>query len=347
MRMGEVGVGRKHLLDGLGDDELTAVNESSEGEVGSKPTPRPTFGSRGAVGAMGRSLERISAEMDAAKALEAQMAGGHVAVEIDPALVDPSFIPDRMEGADEDHASLVDAIRERGQLVPILVRPHSKAPGRYEIAFGHRRLRAAMALGRPIRAVIRQLSDEELVVAQGQENNARKNLSYIERASFAARLEDRGFTRDTIMASLSVDKTELSRLISIRRAFPVELVAAIGPAPKTGRRRWMDLVDRLQNRNSDELVERLIADFANRIGSSDERFNFFFEALASKSPTAGTPGNWATEEGRKIAHIARGPNRVILTLDEKTTPDFGGYLVDRLPELYRAFQQQRQRKQAR
>lgn len=336
-------MGRKHLLDGLDDDQLTAVNKSSEEAENAKPTSRPTLGSRGAVGAMGRSLERISAEMDAAKAIEAQMAEGHVAVEIDPALVDASFIPDRMEGADEDHASLVDAIRERGQLVPILVRPHPNETGRYQIAFGHRRLRAVKALNRPIRAVVRQLSDEELVVAQGQENNARKNLSYIERASFAATLEDRGFTRDTIMASLSVDKTELSRLISIHRAIPSEVITAIGPAPKTGRRRWMDLIERLQNRDGKELVERFIADPASRTGSSDERFNILVEALTSKSTKAGAQGDWATEEGRRIAHIARGPNRVVLTLDEKSTPDFGGYLVERLPELYRAFQQQRQR----
>jgi ParB family chromosome partitioning protein len=105
----------------------------------------------------------------------------------------------------------------------------------------------------------------------------------------------------------------------------------------------MDLIERLQNRDGKELVERFIADPASRTGSSDERFNILVEALTSKSTKAGAQGDWATEEGRRIAHIARGPNRVVLTLDEKSTPDFGGYLVERLPELYRAFQQQRQR----
>lgn len=337
-------MGRKHLLIGLDDEELTAVNADTERTDGAKPQLRPTLGSRGAVGAMGRSLERISAEMDAAKALEAQMAEGHIVVEIDPASIDASFVPDRMEGSDEDHISLVNAIREHGQQVPILVRPHPNAKSRYQVAFGHRRLRAMLELNRPIRAVVRHLSDEELVVAQGQENSARKNLSYIERASFAATLEDRGFTRDTIMASLSIDKTELSRLISVHRALPPEVIVAIGPAPKTGRRRWMDLIERLETCKGEKAVIQIIAEPAFREGSSDDRFNFLIEALAVKSPKEGESSLWATEEGQKIAHIARGPHRIIMTVDEKLTPNFGDYLVERLPELYRAFQQRRQRK---
>ena len=45
--------------------------------------------------------------------------------------------------------------------------------GRYQIAYGHRRLRAAIELGRPVRAIVKPLTDEQLVVAQGQENSAR------------------------------------------------------------------------------------------------------------------------------------------------------------------------------
>ena len=35
-------MGRKHLLIGLDDDELTAVNEGSEEAEGTKPKSRPT-----------------------------------------------------------------------------------------------------------------------------------------------------------------------------------------------------------------------------------------------------------------------------------------------------------------
>ena len=46
--------------------------------------------------------------------------------------------------------------------------------------------------GRPVKAVVKKLGDEELVIAQGQENNERQDLSYIEKARFAHRLGKRG-----------------------------------------------------------------------------------------------------------------------------------------------------------
>ena len=101
----------------------------------------------------------------------------------------------------------MELIREHGQQVPILVRP--KPNERRPISRSPTvivDLRAARDLGRNVRAVVRDLSDEQLVVAQGQENSARTDLTYIERARFAARLEDRKFSREIIMAALNVDK---------------------------------------------------------------------------------------------------------------------------------------------
>ncbi len=121
-------------------------------------------------------------------------------------------------------------------------------PGRYQVAYGHRRLRACRQLGRPVRALVKPLSDAELVVAQGLENAARVDLSFIEKAVFAHGLERRGFDRPTIMAALAIDKTELSKMISAAAGLPEPLVRAIGPAPKAGRRRWLLLADRLRSR---------------------------------------------------------------------------------------------------
>lgn len=212
-------MGRKNLLADLLDDKLTAVNEQPSGESSDNRRPsQPTLGSRGAVGAMSRSLEMLSAERDAAKALTEQLTTGQAVVEIDTGLIDASIVPDRLTGVDEKHPALVESIRANGQLVPVLLRPHPTGPGRFQIAYGHRRVRALAELGHPARAVVRDLSDEDLVVAQGKENGEREDLSFIERATYAAALEDRGFKREIIMAALSVDKTELSRLITVARA---------------------------------------------------------------------------------------------------------------------------------
>ena len=76
------------------------------------------------------------------------------------------------------------------------------------------------------------MSDIESVVAQGVENSQREDLSYIERALFAARLEDRGFARTVIIDALATDKTELSKLISVARAVPNPSSTQLGPRPR-------------------------------------------------------------------------------------------------------------------
>ena len=96
-----------------------------------------------------------------------------------------------------------------------------------------------------MKAIVRQLTDEEVVVAQGRENLDRADLSFIERALFARRLEDSGYERSVIMAALSTDKSDLSRYIAIARRVPEELARQIGPAMKAGRARWAALVEAL------------------------------------------------------------------------------------------------------
>ncbi|SDR63985.1 chromosome partitioning protein, ParB family [Rhizobiales bacterium GAS113] len=335
-------MGRKNLLADLVEEQLTAVNNAPEGLAAPERKPaQPTLGSRGAVGAMSRSLEMISAERDAAKALSEQIAAGQNVVEIETILIDSSIVPDRMNGADQDHIAFVESIRERGQLVPVLLRPHPERAGRFQVAYGHRRVRALGALGRPVRAIVRELSDDELVIAQGKENNDRKDLSFIERACFAATLEDRKFGRETIMAALNVDKTELSRLISVTRAIPRSVVDAIGPAPKAGRRRWMELAERLGARGAEKHLTEALQNPKFHAANSDDRFALLFAAITPRRPKPTRATTWTGEDGKKVARIERGVDRVTLSVDEKAAPSFGDFLIDRLPELYRAFQDER------
>ena len=120
--------------------------------------------------------------------------------------------------------------------------------------------------------------DAQLVVAQGQENSARKALSYIERAFFAIRLSDSGFDRDVIMAALSLSKSHLSTLISVARRIPATIIQAIGPPPKTGEPRWVALADRLEVCGA-EVAAAFIGSEAFGSSDSDERFLALFNAL--------------------------------------------------------------------
>jgi ParB family transcriptional regulator, chromosome partitioning protein len=176
-----------------------------------------------AIGAISQSLGGISDRVKRAEDIERKLVEGHIVVELDPRLVDNSFVLDRMESTEAQNAAFREIIRQHGQSVPILVRPKPGQPERYEVAFGHRRLRAARELGIKVRAVVRALTDEELVVAQGQENSGRTDLTFIERARFAARLEDRKFSREIIMSALNVDKAALSRLIAVATRIQLRL----------------------------------------------------------------------------------------------------------------------------
>ena len=110
---------------------------------------------------------------------------GETVVKLDPDLLDASAFADRISDDEEEFAGLVEAIKQAGQSSPILVRPHPDEPNRYMIVYGHRRARAAKELGIKVRAVIKPLQDIAHVIAQGQENTARANLSFIEKSLFA------------------------------------------------------------------------------------------------------------------------------------------------------------------
>jgi ParB family chromosome partitioning protein len=290
---------------------------------------------------MSRSLERLTTEVASARSVEARLLAGASIIELDPALVDPSPFPDRLPYDPEAQAAFVAAIRERGQQVPILVRPHPTIEGRYQVAFGHRRLHAAIELGQPVRACVKELSDDELVVAQGHENNARQDLTFIERASFAAGLQARGIKRETIMAALLVDKTELSRLIAVRRAVPDIVVAAVGPAPKAGRRRWTTLADQVAVTDPGPLVQRLLGETAFSAASSDGRFVRLLAALSPQSTrTLRATEVWTAPDGQKVARVDRGETRFTLTIDERLAPAFGDYLFSKFGELYEAFRRE-------
>ena len=210
---------RKNLLAGLMSPKLPAGNSGAnalqENELEPIQPARLTLGGRGAIGAVTRSIENLKAAASEAGEMRARLEAGQTVIDLDPDLVDPSPVLDRMPAPDGELTEFIEAIRLSGQQVPILVRPHPTTPGRYQTAYGHRRTRAARVLARPIRAVVRAMTDAELVVAQGQENSARRDLSFIERALYAAKLEDAGFDRETLTAALNVDKTGLSQLISV------------------------------------------------------------------------------------------------------------------------------------
>lgn len=320
---------RKNLLAGLTGALLPAGNSQTGSPVDSalKPSPSPhlgMMGARGAIGAVTRSIEQLKA---------------HSIIEIEPHLIEASFVADRLETSTEHHRMLVDSMRDHGQQVPVLVRPHPEKEGRYQIAYGRRRLLAAKELGRGVRAIVKPLTDEQLVVAQGQENSARKDLTFIERALFAARLEQAGYSRETIMASLTVDKTGLSRLISSAVKIPHDLIETIGSAPSIGRDRWTELSTRLETRDALALARAAVEEEGFASLDSDDRFNRIFVAVAPKPKRETSPRATLlkAKNGVKFGNFREDDRALLLSIDKKAAGDFAAYLVATLPELYASF----------
>ncbi|SCZ00233.1 plasmid partitioning protein RepB [Microvirga guangxiensis] len=291
----------------------------------------------GPVRSMGFALGQIEEET---KALQKALASGLTIVELDPSLIDGSIIRDRLGSLENlEIGSLMQSIEEKGQEVPILVRPHPSRSGYYQIAYGHRRLKAVAALGRKVKAFVRDLSDEDLIVAQGVENSERQDLSYIERALFAARIEARGFDRSVIMQALSTDKTELSKLISVAKGVPELIIEAIGPAPKAGRDRWIKLSKCIEDKTAAKRVEKAIAEDGFASINSDERFIRVLNAASGLPPKSEKVQRktWRSEWGPATATVTRSSRGVEILFDTKADPGFADFVAQQLDELYSAF----------
>src|SRR4029077_7529657 len=102
--------------------------------------------------------------------------------------------------------------------------------------------------------------------------SARDDLSFVERACYAANLESAGFDRSIVQEALSIDRAESSKLIAVARSVPHDVIAAIGRAPKVGRGRWQALADALRDPGAAKRARTAISQpgFANR--QTDERF---------------------------------------------------------------------------
>lgn len=323
-----------------GRDILKNMVSSSGSEASKTSTqPHPQHKPAGAVRAMNLSLGRLGDEAAQARELRSALAAGDKVVELNPNQIEASFIQDRIP-TEKDAAldELIASMRDSGQQVPILVRPHPTKDNRYQAAYGHRRLRAAIVLERPVKAIVRQLSDEELVVAQGQENGPRVDLSFIERALFAKRLEQHGFDRERISQALSVDKPETSRLLQVAEAIPTDIILAIGPAPKVGRPRWLAFAELLKDNAAANRIAAAIAELQFAAIDTNDRFaRLWTKAQPPKVSKKDTGGKIRTRNGIILASMERTAKGAKITV---TSEDFAKFLDARMSVLVEQFEKE-------
>ncbi len=298
------------------------------------PQPLPRVGA-GVIGATQRSLGELREERDRLRAL-VEAGGG---AELDPALIDPSPFPDRLPDDDDaDFGTLKALIADEGQKVPIQVRRHPASEGRYQVVYGHRRWRAASELGIKVKAIILDLSDTELVVAQGIENAARQDLSWIERALFAWRMDQAEIRARDIRAALSVDDPELARLRAVCKALPLDVIEAIGRAPKVGRPRWVALASAVEQDTGalSRIRKTLSADKVAGL-SSDERFKLALAAVKAPVEPARTELKLTSSTGQVVGKATFAGGDIRLSMAAAHAAAFQSFLEGELPGLVEKF----------
>ena len=307
---------RKNLLAGL-----TGAPETQGAAGAAPPLPRRRTG---AVGAVGQSIADLRA---------------NAVVELAADIIDHGGLRDRLGEEDDAHRALVESIREYGQQVPVLVRHSPNAEGRYEAIYGRRRIAALRELGRPVRAMIRDLPDRDLIVIQGQENAARRDLTFIEKVNFARQMRDMRFERKVICDALHIDKTVISRMLAVADAVPVALIEAIGPAPSIGRDRWRALGQRLVAAPPDAGRLAAWSRELDRIEGSDARFEAAMAATEAPRPPSPAPRPLRGASGAPLgtAREGRGGTTIRLTAAD----GFDRWLVENIEEIHRRFREER------
>lgn len=300
-----------------------------------KSPVKPGYAMTGAAKTVVRSIEDMAENTK-------RLMEGEVIVELDPRSLDVSFVADRLSDKGEEYQELKQAIQESGQSTPILVRPSSTDSQRYMVVFGHRRLKVAQELGIPVKAVVKKLDDIASVIAQGQENSARSNLSFIERAYFAHNLLTSGMTKDVVRSSLAIDEAMLSKMLGVVEVVPAPVIKALGASKKIGRDKWLSLRQLL-------LVPALLRVATDYAGTTeflelaeDKKFDDLHEYLkrykvksAAKKPNAVSSGKeWSSSDSSLNFVMNAKSKKVAIELSNVEAKPFSDWLSSRMDRLY-------------
>ena len=303
---------RKDLLKGLMDAPAPTPQTPEDSRV---DVEKPRY-TKGAIGAVSQSIADLKSRS---------------MIEVDANMIDEGGAKDRLEEPSAEFEALKASLQEYGQQVPVLLRPNPNYPERYQVVYGRRRIAALRALNLPVKALVRVLNDAELLMAQGQENAARRDLTFIEKANFARTLRDGGYDRKVICAALHVDKTVISRMLSIADKIPLSLIETIGAAPSVGRDRWGALAEKIKGQ---DLSKAAIGD------SSDARFDAVLSALKTPRAPAPRPLGLKTTSGQQLAEVKRKGGKTLLSFDQKTNEGFDEWLVENLERIHRDWAKQ-------
>ena len=122
----------------------------------------------------------------------------------------------RKEFDEESLNEFAESIKEHGVIQPIIVKKSIKG---YELIAGERRTRASKIAGKTtIPAIIREISDQEMMEIALIENIQREDLNPIEEAeAFAKIIETSGITQDEAAKKFGKSRSYITNLVGLLR----------------------------------------------------------------------------------------------------------------------------------
>lgn len=127
-----------------------------------------------------------------------------------------------------DLHELATNISENGQVQPIIVR---ESGDKYEVIAGERRWRACSLINKKIKAVVKNLTDEEAFIIQASENKRQSLSPYSQSMSYHKILADEKISQRELAKKLGIPKSSLNNLMSYS-SVPSSLWNAVGDMRK-------------------------------------------------------------------------------------------------------------------
>ena len=133
------------------------------------------------------------------------------------AFLKPNRFQPRKRFAEEDLNDLVQSVKEKGILQPILVRPIAGDINAFEIVAGERRWRAAqLAKLHDVPVTVREMSDSEALELAIIENVQRQDLNAIEEAAAYHELMDRfAYTQDKVASEVGKSRSHVANTLRL------------------------------------------------------------------------------------------------------------------------------------
>ncbi len=129
-------------------------------------------------------------------------------------LIQPNRFQPRLRFSEKELDSLAESIKEQGIIQPILIR---KGEHGYELIAGERRLKAAKRAGfDQVPAIVREITDAELLEISIVENIQRENLNPMEEAEGYHRLmKEFGLTQEQVAVRVGKSRSSVANFLRL------------------------------------------------------------------------------------------------------------------------------------